>query len=224
MNNILNVIHSYPIWLPQTQTWMYNQVKYLPQSIRVDVVCEVTENLDQFDVPNLHVLGKNSKILKNIEKGLRHYSIRTKGGYLQNLAKQLNTQLIHSHFGNIGWNNQKKVDGLGIKHIVTYYGWDVTMLPAQDGNWFSRYKDLFAKADRFLCEGPYMASSLVKMGCDPKKIIVHHLGVETEKLIYKPRKFNRGDVLRVLIAASFVEKKGIPYALQALSKLRESTS
>ncbi len=26
-------VHSFPVWLPRTQTWMYNQVKYLPDAV-----------------------------------------------------------------------------------------------------------------------------------------------------------------------------------------------
>ena len=33
-------IHSFPFWLPQTQTWMYNQVKSLPRDVHRHVVCE----------------------------------------------------------------------------------------------------------------------------------------------------------------------------------------
>ena len=51
------VIHSFPVWLPQTQTWMYNQVKQLQQlGVEAHVVCERIENLDRFAVANIHSL------------------------------------------------------------------------------------------------------------------------------------------------------------------------
>ena len=65
------VMHSFPIWLPQTQTWMYNQVKYLPDNIEVHVVCEKTEHLDQFYLPNIHCLHKTSWWRYFWEKGIR---------------------------------------------------------------------------------------------------------------------------------------------------------
>ena len=40
------VLHATPIWFPQTQTWMYNQVAVGPREVGSHVVCERTENLD----------------------------------------------------------------------------------------------------------------------------------------------------------------------------------
>jgi len=58
-----------------------------------------------------------------------------------------------------------------------------------------------------------LAESILKLGCPPDKVKVHHLGVEVEKIHYKPRRWSTGTPLRVLIASSFREKKGIPIAL-----------
>jgi colanic acid/amylovoran biosynthesis glycosyltransferase len=107
-----------------------------------------------------------------------------------------------------------------MKHIVTYYGYDVNMLPAQDSKWLSRYKELFDEADLFQCQGPHMAEQLVGMGCPESKVAVFHLGVATATIPYEPRHWRPGEPLRVLIAATFREKKGIPYALEALAQLR----
>jgi len=104
----------------------------------------------------------------------------------------------------------------GAKHLVTFYGMDVNMTPKQDPRWLWCYKSLFKSADMFLCEGSHMAQCLINMGCSRNKVNVQHLGVEVEKILFKPRTWRRGEPLRVLIAASFREKKGIPYALEAL--------
>jgi colanic acid/amylovoran biosynthesis glycosyltransferase len=217
----IRVIHSYPIWLPLTQTWMFNQVKYLPASVETHVVCEITEHLDQFYVPNIHCLHEKSWLGQKWEKTLRNLSIRTGFGFLATVARKTRTQIIHSHFGNIGWINQKAVQQLSARHVVTYYGYDVNMLPMQDKKWLARYRDLFNTADAFLCEGPFMGKQLVQMGCPQKKVNIHHLGVETDKIPFLPRHWHSNEPFRVLIAASFVEKKGIPYALQALAQINQ---
>ena len=71
------VIHSLPRWLPQTQTWVYNQVKQLQQlGVDAHVVCERTENLDQFAVANIHSM-ENQPLLRQIwERRLRKLGIR----------------------------------------------------------------------------------------------------------------------------------------------------
>lgn len=94
------------------------------------------------------------------------------------------------------------------------------MLPVQQPAWRERYLELFGRVDRVLCEGPFMARAITQLGCPPDKIHVHHLGVEVDSIAYAPREWLPGSPLRVLIAASFAEKKGIPYALVALGQLR----
>jgi colanic acid/amylovoran biosynthesis glycosyltransferase len=215
------VIHSFPIWLPQTQTWMYNQVKYLPESIDVHVVCEQTQNLNQFSVPNIHCLYESSRILYLWEKGIRRVFLPRYRSFLVSTAKKIRATILHSHFGNIGWLDMDVPNKTGMRHVVTYYGYDVNMLPTEDKRWQSRYQELFDKADLFLCEGPFMAESLIAaLGAPRSKVKVHHLGVEIDKIPYRPRSWKENQTLRVLIVASFQEKKGIPSALEALAQLQ----
>jgi hypothetical protein len=47
----LVVLHSTGSWLPQTETWLYTQVHFLPGGVENHVACERTENLDQFPQP-----------------------------------------------------------------------------------------------------------------------------------------------------------------------------
>jgi len=220
-SRIIKVIQSSPVWLPQTQTWMYNQTKYLPEDIEPHIVCEKTENLDQFYLPNIHSLSDAPFYRYYWDKGLRKLRIRRYCGFLVQMAKKHKAQVVHSHFGNIGWADIGAVKRINAKHVVTFYGLDVNMLPTQDPRWYKRYEKLFKSADIFLCEGPHMAQCLINMGCPQNKVKVQHLGVKVDKISFKPRKWQQGETLRVLIAASFREKKGIPYALEALGRLQK---
>ena len=65
-----------------------------------------------------------------------------------------------------------------------------------------------------------MAGQLINLGCNEKKVKIQHLGVGIEAIAFKPRFWEAGMPLRVLIAASFREKKGIPYALEALGQVQ----
>jgi len=199
---------------------MYNQVKYLPDDIEVHVVCEETQHLEQFAVPNIHCLKDASRLRFYWEKGLRKLRIRNHLDFVTSTAKKIGARILHSHFGYIGWANLAVARQTGMKHIVTFYGEDVNRFPIQDSRWYTRYQTLFAQADQFLCEGPHMAKCLEKLGCPREKIKVHHLGVTVEEIPYRPREWYPGKEFRVLIAASFREKKGIPYALEALAKVQ----
>jgi len=61
-----------------------------------------------------------------------------------------------------------------------------------------------------------MADCVVNLGCPRGKVKVQHLGVNVDNITYRTRKWKIGEPLKVLIAASFREKKGIPNAIRAL--------
>lgn len=214
------VIHSFPLWLPQTQTWMHQQVEHLPEGTDAHVVCDRTIHLDQFPVRNLHCLHTVSRLRFVWEKSLRRFILPQYRGYLVSVGRGIRSRILHSHFGPTGWMDMRAARQMDNRHIVSFYGYDVGMLPAADRRWLARYEQLFSRADIFLGEGPHMMKQLVRLGCPPEKIRIHHLGVDIQKIPFLPRQWVPGTPLRVLIAASFREKKGIPYALEALAGLQ----
>ena len=217
----LIVLHAFPIWLPQTQTWMHSQVLELQRlGIDAHVACERTENLDQFGVENIHCQAEEPIWRQRWDTWLRKLRLRRHLNYLVRVGRDICANVVHSHFGNIGWANLGAVRKMGAKHVVTFYGLDVNKLPTENPIWRRRYTQLFKQADLFLCEGSYMARSLAQLGCPADKVKVQHLGVDVEQINFQPRRWQNGETLRVLIAASFREKKGIPYAIGALGKLR----
>lgn len=220
---IIKVIHTAPAWLPQTQTWMFTQAKQLPEErVECHVVCETTQNLEQFPFPRIHCLAKASPLRFYWDKGLRKLKVRHYLGFLVQQANVWKADIIHSHFGNIGWADRGAVRQAGVRHIVTFYGLDVNKLPNQDARWKKRYQDLFSGVDRVLCEGPHMARCIEALGCPMEKLRVHHLGVEIDRIPFRPRQWQPGNPLRVLISASFREKKGIPHALEALAGIQKT--
>lgn len=217
---VITVVHSLRFWLPQTQTWIYNQVHHLPDRVENHVVCEASENLDQFWLPNIHSLSEMPRWRYHWDKGLRRLRLRRHSGFLVEQARRHRAQVLHSHFGHQGWRDSKAAEQAGTKHVVTFYGQDLSYRPRQDPRWRERYSALFERIDCVLCEGPHMARSVIGLGCPEDKVSVHHLGVRVDEIAFKPREWKRSEPLRVLIASSFQEKKGIPYALEALGRLQ----
>ena len=216
----IKVIHNYPIWLPQTQTWMYNQARHLPKEVECHIVCERTENLEQFHLPNIHSLNQEPKWRDYLDRGLRFLHARHHLGFLVDQAKRQQAQVLHSHFGYTGWADITAAKKARLRHVVTFYGADIHYYPRMDPRWNDRYRTLFSSVDRVLCEGPHMAQCIEKLGCPEEKIVVHHLGVSVEEISFKPRIWNPNEPLRIFIAGSFREKKGIPVALEALGMLQ----
>jgi len=218
----LNVIHSIDAWLPTTQKWMYDELIYLPKNIKNHVLCEYTTNIDQFKIDDIHsihdihpTLVKINNTLKSINLNFHFNSFREK------IVTDFKVKILHSHFGPTAWYNLKVARKTRIKHVVSFYGFDVGFIPLKWEKWRKRYDMIFKEVDAVLCEGPFMAQSIINLGCPKDKVIVHHLGVGVEKIEYKPREWNKNEPLRVLIASSFTEKKGIPFGIAALGKLKK---
>jgi colanic acid/amylovoran biosynthesis glycosyltransferase len=217
----LRVVHSLPTWLPLTATWLYNQVRYLSQDIESHIACKATENLDCFDLTRIHSLAKVPK-WKSLCRKWRH------GGgwsrYMAHLAfvsRHYHCRILHSHWGDFAWKDLPVAQELGMTHVVSFYGKDVGFYPRQNAKAKERYRRLFDQADLVLCEGPHMASCIVAQGCPKEKVRVQHLGIEVAKLPFRPRVWSGEGSLRVLIAGSFREKKGIPDALRSLGLVKD---
>ncbi len=220
----INVVHYVHTWLPQTETWIYNQLRHLKRPIQSSVVCERLKNLDQFHLPDVFCIWRENPLRYAIDKCVQKSGLRRNLSSIIRKVKDLNADILHSHFANWGWTNIPVTKLAHLKHIVAFYGFDVNMLPMQKPIWYERYKEMFAAVDLILCEGPFMAECIVKLGCSKEKIRVQHLGVCVDEIRYQPRVWNKDEPLRILIAASFQEKKGIPYALEALGRLRDRLS
>lgn len=216
----LVLLHCCQVWLPQTETWLHSQVQDLQgMGTQAHVVCERSENLDQFGMNNIHCLKHAGIVPFTWDRAVRKLRCRRHLGIVQRVGQAIRPHIVHSHFGNQAWANQSVARALRAKHVVTFYGYDVNHLPTRFPVWRRRYRDMFADVDRVLCEGTHMARCIVELGCPESKVRVHHLGVEVRDITCVPRRWTSGETLRVLIAASFVEKKGIPYAIDALGTL-----
>src|ERR1700733_1393944 len=157
-------------WLSRTETWLYEQIRRL--TVPSHIVCATTGNLDQFPWPHIHILDDSL-----MEKAFRKLGLQRSIGQISRLSHSVGADLIHSHFGNIGWCDAPAAKAAGLKHIVTFYGYDVVFLPQQFPKWKERYREMFETVDRVLCEGPHMAARVGVLGCPRENVRAHHPGV-----------------------------------------------
>lgn len=216
-------VHATPVWLPRTQVWLYDQARFLPSSIETHIVCEKTANISEFALPNIHAFEGSFRVIRLIDRAARRVGIRRNLGFLTRVSADIGAGLIHSHFGVEGTRNIGAAREAGVRHAVTFYGADATQAPRTQPAIRERYLELFESVDRVFCEGQAMAASLVNLGCSRDRIAVHRLGVDLEALPFRPRRWAKGTPLRVLIAATFRQKKGIPDAMKALGRIRTMT-
>jgi colanic acid/amylovoran biosynthesis glycosyltransferase len=216
----IKVIHCIETWLPITCIWLYNQINFLPDNVENYIVCQSTQNLDSFKLPNIFAFEKSPFWTKYLKKfqckvGLTN-SLQNHLSVLDDVIRTVRPDILHSHFGNLGWINSKLARKRGLKHIINFYGADVNYLPRQDNRWFDRYREMATTADKVLCEGPHMAKDIERLGIPADLIDIYRLGIDLDRIKFVPRQYNKGEKLRFLIVGTFREKKGIPYALKAL--------
>jgi colanic acid/amylovoran biosynthesis glycosyltransferase len=133
-------------------------------------------------------------------------------------ARSEGVGLLHAH---LGWEGARVIQlkrRLRVPLITSFYGRDASMLP-RVLYWRVLYGRLFRHGDLFLAEGSAMARTLEKLGCPPERIRVVHLGVDLDKIPFSERRPAADGDLIGLIAASFREKKGIPYALDSVAEV-----
>jgi colanic acid/amylovoran biosynthesis glycosyltransferase len=215
----VRVAHSFPDWLPPTQIWLYNLVRSLPADIETHVLCERVLDPARFRVERLDALREREPLRSFWGRGLRRLGLRHHLAGQVRAGRRAGSQLWHSHFGHVAWADLGVVRRLGIPHVATFYGIDVNKLPVTEPRWRERYHELFARVDRVLCEGPHMARCVEALGCPPGKLRVQHLGIDIPAIPFVPRTWTPDQPLRVLVAASFREKKGIPDAVRAVGAI-----
>lgn len=221
----MDVIVNCGCWLPVTENWVYTQVANLPSSVRAHIVCRETRHADRFPVERLHSYAaltpaqRCAVLWRGARRLGRH--IRRRSALMAEVAAAAGVRVVHSHFGYTGYATARAIDRLGLGHVVTFYGVDMSALPSADPRWLDRYAELFDRVDRVLCEGQQMAAQVRRLGCPGDKLTVHPLGVDTASIPFRPREWQPGAPLRVLMAASFREKKGIPYGIRALAQVAQ---
>lgn len=216
-----SALQSTTRWLPQTATWLDTQLRHLPETVSAPVVCESRANLDQFPHAPLFCAEDEPAWRRRLEPLARRLRWRRNASVVERAARACDARLLHSHFGDVGWRDAPSARRLGLPQVVTFYGWEIGHLPRMDRRWLERYPAYLADAALVLCEGPHMAACVRELGAPAGRVQVHHLGIELERFAFAPREWHPGRPLRVLLAASFTEKKGLPYALKALAALQD---
>jgi colanic acid/amylovoran biosynthesis glycosyltransferase len=127
--------------------------------------------------------------------------------------------IIHCHFGPNG-NLGVLLKSVGVKGklITMFHGYDIRLGIKKGGN---IYHELFEYGDCFLANSDYSYKHLVKFGAAPKKIILHPVGVDLKKFVYRLNadKIKQPKPVKILTVARLVEEKGIEYGIQTIYRV-----
>ena len=141
--------------------------------------------------------------------------------------RKLQPALLHAHFGPMGLRALPLARALGIPLIVTFQGYDATVIDryATSSQHYShrvyvrRRKILEQGAALLIAVSKFVRDELIKQGFAPDKIVVHHVGVDTELFCPRP------DIKRepiILFVGRLAEKKGCEYLIRAVAQIQAS--
>ncbi len=203
-------------YLPLTEGWIHSQVSRLERYSPV-VWCHWRENPDAYPVARARSMELGPEAGRAWHAFNWHSYLRLK--FYPPMAWYFwrdRPSLVHAHFGPAGYDALRLARLARVPLVTSFYGFDLDSLPSRWPKWNKRYRDLFTHGDLFLAEGEHMRGRLIEMGCPESRVMVQHLGADLERLPFRPRHLEADGETRVLLAASFREKKGIPLAAEAL--------
>ncbi len=126
--------------------------------------------------------------------------------------------IIHCQFGALGPSGValNQICGSHSKVVTSIRGYDVTVyLKKHPGI----YNELFREGNLFLPVCEFLKERLIREGCEEQKIVVHHSGIDCSKFGYIQREREPGDPIKVLTIARLIEKKGVAFSIEAVSRL-----
>ena len=173
-------------------------------------------------------LGKAKVIVPFGGKSRIYRQLFTMTGYLWsgwlNRIKDIKAQLIHAHFGIDGVLALPIAQKTGLPLMVTFHGYDITSndcskyVPGWNYETYERGRRiLFKEAKLFIAVSDFIRSKLIEKGCPEEKIVVHYIGIDTDKFKPDPT-VNRKPV--VLFVGRLTEKKGCEYLIRAMAQVQ----
>ncbi len=160
--------------------------------------------------------GSEDKVHQEIEN--YHLLERT---YYAELPPDLNDfDIIYCQFGPLGklFLEIKEQYNFSAKLVTCLRGYDLSRYVWYEGE--RTYDELFKAGDLFLPVCDYFKEKLIKLGCEPEKIIVHHSAIDCSKFTFKPRLLDsKKQTIRIVSVNRVIEKKGTLFAMLAVARL-----
>ena len=124
--------------------------------------------------------------------------------------------IIHCHFGpNGNFGSILKSIGIKGKLVVVFHAYELSKLLVHEGS--DIYNGLFLKADLIMPISNHWEKKLIELGCPPNKIIVHHMGVDSNLFKFTELRNDGLGSINILTIGRLVEKKGVEVGVRAVA-------
>jgi glycosyltransferase involved in cell wall biosynthesis len=200
--------------LPISQTFIKAQAESITRyHVRFAGICpaRVSLKLDH----DIAFVAPNWSPMRTIKIALYeklHFAPRFKA-----CIQKWGVEIVHAHFAPDGARALHLARFLRVPLIVTLHGYDVTKREAT----FPDYRELWDKADMFLCVSKFIQDRAIERGFPPHKLRTHYIGVDEGWFTPKVN-VERGSTKRVLFVGRLVEKKGCGYLIQAMCEVQRA--
>lgn len=148
-----------------------------------------------------------------------HLALGAERRWYRDVVSGENAVVVHAHFGTDAAYLWPAIRAGGVPVVVSWYGWDVSSFPRSLGGAGALWlKGVLRGASAHLAMTPTMADALIALGAPKDSIRVHHHGIDLKGLSSEVSVTGakRGRC-RLLMAASFVDKKGHDDLVRALA-------
>ncbi|MFH1834790.1 MAG: glycosyltransferase [Methanobacteriota archaeon] len=139
--------------------------------------------------------------------------------FLNNGFPKKDFDIIYCHFGPNGIVGTYLKDiGVSGRLVTVFHGSDMSKYLAENGD--RVYRNLLSKGDLFLPVSNHWKKKLISLGCNEKKMRVHHMGISRKKFKFvgSERSHDKGVVF--LTVGRLTEEKGYDISLKAFAKLK----
>ena len=222
----LCVAHFRRVWFLPTETFLHTALRSL-QHTRALLIGYQRGNEEAFSIdwPVVSLYPEGSWSERALRLRYRLWGTRGHTHYAHPKTyaalREHGARVLHGHFGYTGVHLLPVRARTELPLVTTFYGEDVSR-QAADPAWRARFEELFREGDCFLAEGPFMRARLLELGCPARKAHVQRIGIDLPRYRFRKRQPPAaGEPVRILYCASFREKKGLTFALEAVARVRE---
>jgi colanic acid/amylovoran biosynthesis glycosyltransferase len=224
----MRVLHFAETFSPLSETFIYDYVTELErQGVDNHVVTFQRENPEERPFSKVHVVDRPNRwhprrlwnrtlVSFGVGKARTSDWPQTRDR-LSAVVQRVQPDIIHAHFGPAAVLIAHIATRLNIPLVTTFYGYDISSLPAEDF-WRKQYSDLWFVTDAVTVLSEEMKGKAVELGCPRDKLNIVHLSRDLSQFEYRSPS---PPMRNVLFVGRLVAKKAPLDAVQAVERANE---